>query len=161
MNRTAARMLTRLYPRVWRERYGREFTDFLEDRGGGLGMAVNVVWSAVWERIFPTIGGSMDTQLTTFGTVLRRPSAFAPLAMSGAALALVLGAIAFNRGVPHDTDEGAVAHLWQILMVAQMPVILFFALRWLPRAPRQSWPVLAIQVGAVLAAMAPVFLLGL
>ena len=161
MNRAAARMLTRLYPRAWRERYGREFTDFLEDCGGGLGMVVNVAWSALLERSFATIGGSMDTQVTTFGTVLRRPSAFAPLAMSGVATAMVLGVIAFNGGVPHETDEGAVAHLWQILMVAQMPVILFFALRWLPRARRQSWPVLAIQVGAVLAAMAPVYFLHL
>jgi hypothetical protein len=44
-------------------------------------------------------------------------------------------------------------------MAAQIPIILFFAIKWLPRSPRQAAPILAMQVGAALAAMAPVFLL--
>jgi len=36
---------------------------------------------------------------------------------------------------------------------------LFFAVKWLPRSPRQAVPILGLQVGAALAAMAPVFLL--
>jgi hypothetical protein len=47
--------------------------------------------------------------------------------------------------------------MWQILMAGQMPVLLFFAVKWLRRAPRQAIGVLALQAGAVLAAMAPVF----
>ena len=35
------------------------------------------------------------------------------------------------------------------------------AIRWLPQAPRQALPILALQVGAALAAMAPVFFLHL
>ena len=54
-------------------------------------------------------------------------------------------------------DEGAVAHIWQLLMAGQLPVLLFFAVTWLRRAPRQTLGVLALQAGAVLAAMAPVF----
>jgi hypothetical protein len=42
-----------------------------------------------------------------------------------------------------------------------MPVLLFFAVKWLPSAPRQALLVLALQAGAVLAAMAPVYLLHL
>jgi hypothetical protein len=42
-------------------------------------------------------------------------------------------------------------------MAGQLPVLLFFALQWLRRAPRQALGVLAVQAGAVLAAMAPVF----
>jgi len=54
-------------------------------------------------------------------------------------------------------DEGAVAHIWQILMAGQLPLLLFFAIQWLRKAPRQAIGVLAVQAGAVLAAMAPVF----
>jgi len=36
---------------------------------------------------------------------------------------------------------------------------LFVALKWVPQSPKQAVPILALQVGAELAAMAPVFLL--
>ena len=91
---------------------------------------------------------------------LRQPSALVPIAMSVAALALVLGNVAIF-GVVRETDEGAVAHIWQLLMAGQMPVIAFFAIKWLPRAPRPTLVVLALQGGAALAAMAPVFFLNL
>jgi hypothetical protein len=40
-------------------------------------------------------------------------------------------------------------------------VLLYFAIRWLPRAPRQTLYVLMLQAGAVLASMAPVYFLNL
>ncbi len=93
-------------------------------------------------------------------STLKRPSAFVPVIMSLVALALVLGAVAFH-GVERGTDEGAVAHLWQLLMAGQVPIIAFFAIKWLPRAPRQTLGVLGLQVAAALASMAPVFFLKL
>jgi hypothetical protein len=72
------------------------------------------------------------------------------------ALALVLGHIALY-GAAREADEGAAAHLWQILMAGQIPVLAFFAIKWLPKAPRQTLYVLAMQAGAALSAMAPVF----
>jgi hypothetical protein len=78
--------------------------------------------------------------------------------MSVAALATVLMFVALHGTAP-QADEGAAAHIWQLLMAAQVPVVLFFAIKWLPRSPRQALPVLGLQVGAALAAMAPVFLL--
>jgi hypothetical protein len=78
--------------------------------------------------------------------------------MSLGALALVLGHAAMV-GVVHEADEGAAAHIFQILMVAQVPVVAFFAMKWLPRTPRQATQVLALQVGAALAAFASVFFL--
>jgi hypothetical protein len=93
-------------------------------------------------------------------STLRRPSAVIPLAMSGAALSLVLGHTAFF-GVAREADEGTAAHLWQLLMSGQIPIIAFFAVKWLPRTPRQAIFVLVLQAIAVLAATAPVFLLGL
>jgi hypothetical protein len=46
-------------------------------------------------------------------------------------------------------------------MAAQLPIIAFFAIKWLPQAPKEASLVLALQFAAVLAALAPVFLLGL
>ena len=96
----------------------------------------------------------------TFGAMLKRPSAFLPLAMSAVAVALLLGAL-MTIGLVHHEDEGALAHIWQLLMAAQLPIIGFFALNWLPRAPKPALIVLLLQVAAVLAAAAPVFWLGL
>lgn len=93
-------------------------------------------------------------------STLRRPSALIPIAMSVAALTLVLGHIAFF-GVAREADEGAAAHIWQLLMAGQIPVIAFFAIRWLPRAPTQALLVLALQALAGLAAAAPVYILKL
>jgi hypothetical protein len=80
--------------------------------------------------------------------------------MSAAALLVVLAHIAVAGTAPQP-DEGTAAHLWQLLMAAQVPVIAFFAIRWLPRSARPALLVLALQIGAALAAAAPVFLLGL
>lgn len=93
-------------------------------------------------------------------STLKRPSAFIPLAMSFAALALVLGHIAFF-GTTREADEGAAAHIWQLLMAGQIPVIAFFAIRWLPRTPTQASIVLGLQALAGLAAAAPVYILQL
>jgi hypothetical protein len=92
--------------------------------------------------------------------MIREPSAVLPVAMSLAALAIVLGHVALF-GAAREADEGTAAHLWQLLMAAQLPIIGYFAIRWLPRAPRRALPVLALQLLAALAALAPVFLLGL
>jgi hypothetical protein len=80
--------------------------------------------------------------------------------MSLAALSLVLGHMAFF-GAAREADEGTAAHLWQLLMAGQIPVIAFFAIKWLPRAPRQAIFVLTLQAVAGLAAAAPVFFLNL
>jgi hypothetical protein len=80
--------------------------------------------------------------------------------MSFAALAVVLFHVAMF-GAAREADEGAAAHLWQILMAAQVPVAVFFAIKWLPRTPKQALLVLALQACAALAALAPVFFLNL
>lgn len=91
-------------------------------------------------------------------TGLKQPSAFLPVAMSLAALATVLVSIALHGTAP-QADEGMTAHIWQLLMAAQVPIVLYFAIKWLPQAPRQAVLILALQLGTALAAMAPVFLL--
>lgn len=102
----------------------------------------------------------MDRDPSSFVANLKRPSAFIPMVMSVIALSLVLGYVA-RFGVVREPDEGAVAHLWQLLMAFQVPVIAFFAIKWVPKAPRQTLPVLALQAGAALASLSLVFFLGL
>lgn len=82
--------------------------------------------------------------------------------MSLIALALVLGCVAVF-GIPQErqADEGTAAHLFQLLMAGQVPIIAFFALKWLPQAPKQALQVIALQIVAALVAFAPVFFLEL
>jgi hypothetical protein len=91
-------------------------------------------------------------------TPTRQPSAILPVAMSTVALALVLGHVAVY-GIVHEADEGTPAHLFQLLMAAQVPIVAFFAIKWLPRDPGPALKVLALQAGAALAAFAAVFFL--
>jgi hypothetical protein len=170
MNARLARALVRLYPRAWQERYGEEFEAMLIDgdrHRSGIHGAADVVWSAVCEHIRPTTvlharstsGGVMDQVSYSFGRVSRQPIAALSLSIALTALVVVLGAVALNGGRVHETDEGVAAHLWQILMAAQVPAVLVFAIKWLPRAPRPSLQFLALQAGAILANLAAVFFL--
>ncbi|MGP8227041.1 MAG: hypothetical protein ACLQGT_12910 [Terracidiphilus sp.] len=160
MNRRVAHLLTRMYPRRWRERYGEEFENFLLEDRADLKTWMDVMRGAVGEHIHPTIGGAMSEYRTSFGTVVRQPSALIPLGMALTALAVVLGHVALY-GAAREADEGAAAHIWQLLMVAQLPALLVFGIRWLPKAPKQAMGVLALLVAAILAAIAPVWFLHL
>jgi hypothetical protein len=169
MNPRLARRLTRLYPRAWRERYGEEFEALLEAGSSDLRTLANSIVSALNEHISPTQGANMDPDLNpdpnSFSVMLHRPSAWLPLAMSLSALTMVLVCLGIGLAqggkVTRDPDEGAIAHLWQLLMTVQMPIVLFFAVKWLRRAPGQTLRVLGLQAGAWLASCAPVYLLHL
>lgn len=91
-------------------------------------------------------------------SLFRQPSALIPVAMSLAGLALVLGHAAMY-GIVHEADEGAAAHIFQILMVVQTPIIGYFAFRYLPREPWPALGVLALQLAAAAAAFASVYFL--
>lgn len=90
------------------------------------------------------------------GSQIRQPSAWLPLAMSLAALALVLGHAAMF-GVIHEADEGAAAHSWQILMAGQLPFLAYFTLKWLPKRVGESLQVLALLAVIWLANFAAVY----
>src|SRR5437764_3076480 len=87
-------------------------------------------------------------------SLIRQPSAFLPVALSLVALALVLGHVALF-GVVHEADEGTAAHIWQILMAVQVPIMAFFAIKYVPQKPKQALLVLALQIVALLTACAP------
>jgi hypothetical protein len=99
----------------------------------------------------------MNTE-TNLPYTLKHPSAFLPMGMSLLAVGAVLTHLVFVGAAPQP-DEGVAAHLWQLLMAGQLPVILFFAIRWLPQAPRCALRVLALQGAAAVVALAAVFLL--
>jgi hypothetical protein len=64
-------------------------------------------------------------------------------------------------GFVRQPDEGTAAHLFQILMPAQIPIIAVFAATQLPRHPRWAVWILALQIGLALALFALVFSLQL
>jgi len=97
--------------------------------------------------------GAMNTR-----EMLRHPSGFLPLVMSLAALSVVLAYLAVNGPTP-QSDEGTAAHIWQLLMAAQVPIVFYFAVKWLPQSPRQGAITLALQIGGAMAALLPVYLL--
>ena len=87
--------------------------------------------------------------------LMKQPSAFLPILISLTALAMVLGYVGLY-GVTRQPDEGAPAHIFQLLMVLQIPIVLFFAIKWLPRAPKQALLVLGLQAVAWLAPLATI-----
>ena len=99
----------------------------------------------------------MQSNLSCF-SLLKKPSAFLPVALSVAALVIVVFHIV-KFGAARQPDEGTAAHLWQLLMAAQIPIVAFFAIRWLPQRPRCALPLLALQAIAAFAALVPVYLL--
>jgi hypothetical protein len=96
----------------------------------------------------------------TVGSLMRQPTGYLPVAMSLGALAMIIWFVAVH-GVVHQPDEGAQAHIWQLLVAGQVPLIAYFSFRWLPSARRQALVVLALQAAAlVLLAVAPLWVLG-
>jgi hypothetical protein len=116
MNPRLAHLLMCLYPRPWRERYSAEFEALPQTGRGDLRRSANVVWSAL---LMSTSSQLQDLERIKYPRAVvaltKQPSAFLPLAMSLTALAVVLGHVAIC-GVVHEPDEGATAHIWQLLM---------------------------------------------
>ena len=88
------------------------------------------------------------------------------MALSATAVALLAGyfftsphapVMVNDHGVMRE-DEGTAAHLWQLLMVAQVIGMVFFAARWLPRDGKRASVMLALQAVGIVAAALPLYL---
>jgi hypothetical protein len=90
--------------------------------------------------------------------VWKRASALLPVIMSLFVVGMVVAHYAMY-GIVEETDEGTPAHIFQLLMVAQIPLIGFFIMKWLPEEPAQGAKVLALQLAAAVAAFASVYFL--
>lgn len=164
MNKRLARILVGLYPREWKERYGREFMTLLEEEPEDAWIVFNAVRSACYERLLPTVGSGaiVSTYPQSVKAMAKLPSAYIPIVMSMASLALVVaGILVYGVSELRQTGEGAIAHTWQLLMVVQIPVLLFFVVRWMPRARKRAAPILLLQGLMFVAAYLPVYLLRL
>jgi len=82
------------------------------------------------------------------------------MALSVAALAAFMAILVIGHPA-REPDEGTAAHLWQLLMAAQLPLAAFFGITWLPVAPRAAGAVFAIQALAIFANLAVVHALNL
>jgi len=89
-----------------------------------------------------------------FGAIL-------PLLMTLTVVAAGLIEAVHAGGFVRRADEGTAAHLFQILMPAQIPIIAVFGATQLPRHPRWAGWILALQIGLALALFAAVFSLRL
>lgn len=97
----------------------------------------------------------------------RATSAWVPVALAGGAIALLAGhlltgpqapAIVVENGMPRQ-DESGTARLWQLLMLLQVPCVLYFAAWWLPKDPRRALAMLGIHGFAFVAAALPLWML--
>ncbi|OGG55803.1 hypothetical protein A3D71_00705 [Candidatus Kaiserbacteria bacterium RIFCSPHIGHO2_02_FULL_55_20] len=93
--------------------------------------------------------------------LLKRPAAWIPIALSLGMLAFILIYIATYGISPPtpDADEGTPAHLFQLWLVLEALMIVFFAIKWLSRNLKEALKVLALQIAAVLPPVATVLFL--
>jgi hypothetical protein len=92
-------------------------------------------------------------------SMLRQLSAFVPLAMSFAALLLVIyQLITSSNSMGAEAD--ASKSVFQLLIVGQAPFAAYFAVKWMPRAPGDAMLILALQAAAAVAALAPTMFFG-
>ena len=90
--------------------------------------------------------------------VLKKPSAWIPLALSLCAIMLIIVHVVIF-GVTNETDEGTAAHIFQLLMVAQLPFVTVFIIRWLPQKPKQAIWVFISQAVLAMSAVTLVYFL--
>ena len=93
-------------------------------------------------------------------SLIKKPSSLLPIAMSLAALSLVVGHVAiFGINQNPQADEGTAAHLFQLFMAGQVPIMAYFIIKWLPKMPKQALQILVLQILAALLAFTPVYFL--
>lgn len=86
---------------------------------------------------------------------INRVAGTAPIALSFLALLVVTVALV-TGSAQGQTDEGAAAHIWQLLMVAQLPLLAVFVATADWKRSSRVVAMLALQALAIGAALAPV-----
>jgi hypothetical protein len=87
---------------------------------------------------------------------LKHWSGWLPIAIPVFLFLLGVRSVAIN-GFVRQADEGTEAHLFQLLMPVQLLLMGYFGLTWVPKAPRQAFPVLALQLFAAVALFAVLY----
>ena len=91
-------------------------------------------------------------------SIIKKPGASIPIAMSIAALTMFLIYLAIFGKVHHE-DKGTPAHVFQLLLAGQLPIVAFFAIKHFPKQPKQTLKILMLQLIAALIPIAVVFLI--
>jgi hypothetical protein len=146
----------RLYPRWWWARYGAELEALVQDTAPRWSTVADLVAGALSVRLHQR--APAELRFAGSPALFWRPAAFVPVAMSLGALLAVLTHLVIAGAAP-QSDEGTAAHLWQILMLGQVPVIAWFAVTSLPTRGRRAAAVTAVQLCSAAAAVLPVLLL--
>lgn len=171
MNGKLARALVRLYPRGWRKRYGAEFEALLEVGAGGFGTVLDVVGSALVERVLPTMGGEMmagHSRLETWSQ--RAPWAvfvIAPAGLFAASYGFALFILwsGWRMFLPNEERPFVVVHGWAVayfgfgrILYFCAPFILCLAIAWMAARPgmKAIWPTVGMTLIALLGGAAQV-----
>jgi hypothetical protein len=163
MRRRTAERLARLYPRAWRQRFGPEFIDLLQAQPDSARVLFDVLRAATAERLFDHSGLEalvMHAYPANVLTLAKRPSGYIPVLMSLAAFTLVIATVT-SFGPNREPDEGAAAHVFQLLIAGQLLLVAFFVWRWIRRDWRAALSMMAVQAVATALALAPVWYFGL
>ncbi len=93
---------------------------------------------------------------------IKRIVVYTPIVMSLIAFAIVLGSVAEFGVNPanYPKDEGWQAHLWQLLMVLELPIILVLVVAG-GRTFARNVPIVALQLSLWVANIATVYFLKL
>jgi len=91
--------------------------------------------------------------------LIKKPSAWVPIVLT----AIILGMMSlyFANVIPSDPtgDEGIMAHSFQLWVALEFLAVLFFALTWIPREPRETWKIIALQIMLAIVPVAIVWFL--
>jgi len=93
-------------------------------------------------------------------SIIKKPGAWIPIVISLIFFAFIIIYITIF-GIVRQKDEGTGAHLFQLWLVLEPLMVGFFAVKWLPRAPKQALPILTLQIIAALLPISVVFSLKL
>jgi hypothetical protein len=151
-----ARAVFRLFPRWWWRRYGAELEALVDETDRGWPTTLDLVVSALKVRVTQR---APRAQARGDPNPFCLPSGVLPLLMSLLAMSAVVE-YAVRFGTAPQSDEGTAAHVWQLMMGCQLPIVLYFAVRWVPRLGRRAAGVTTAHLVAAFAAVVPVWWFG-
>lgn len=155
--------LLRLYPRAWRDRYGDELSDLIATEPLNGRLVLDVALGAAREHLFTALSKGEKVMAVYRGStaiLARAPSAYLPLAMSALALMLVLGSVLLF-GAARQPDEGAAAHLFQLLVIGQVPLVAWSLFHRMKGNKAVALAIFGLQGGVLVLALFPVWYLNL
>lgn len=91
-----------------------------------------------------------------FKDLIKRPSAFVPILMSILAIIILLIHIMI-AGVEEKQGEEIVTDVFEILIIWQLPVIIFFALKWMSQSFKNALIVLFLQIAVAAGAFCLIY----